>query len=683
MPDLDLSNLSDAQLLEAIKSLKSGALPANAPASVAAQGRAAAAASPVPAIPGADVSKLSDAEIKQRLGLTAPATELRGSGESGTDVLKGYGTEVAKGVPILGGLLDTQGYLPDTKQFEAQHPIGSTVAQVGGGSMGLGLAGGAERAVLGTQAIPRILGMVGPLPERIGFGAVGGAGLSAADAATRGESPTGAGGAGLVFGGAAPVIGRAGATKIGGLIDALSGKVTTPPEIAGESPLVKQWLMDLARRDLSSPQLTAERQKALGPQGFLWEMGPNLTAAQENIIHNPGAGQVMGRHAIEGRSSGTLARTEDYLDQAFGPNVNVPKWIENMKEARRAGSSGPYATWNATLVPMTPELHELAQNPYVQEALPQAAKFAKADGKEVLDASGNPTAGTWDYIKQALWDKEQAAGQGTNEARMIGNARHGITDAIDTHFANHPDPNLRGVWQQARQSYAAPSEILDAFEQGQQALARGNVDQFFADYQKLSPPARQAFNQGFRANISDAMGDSTTAGSAQRSTIMSPSGQAKIKIMLGASPQNPNTPAADELLRNIQAERIFKGDERIAGGSPTAPREFVNKMMTEHPEGGGLLGKYLEGLDLAKPQTWLGFAEPVLAAERAAGIEGGRESLAHIMNLQGPQRDQMIQALMKGAAPRPSERIDPYLRNVATYLMSGPGSQAARTELQK
>lgn len=100
-----------------------------------------------------------------------------------------------------------------SKAFEAEHPIESGVSKAVGGALAL--------APLGATATgAKMLGMVGEtLPRQIVAGAASGAGLSAADAAARGEDIASAAKTGAMVGGAAPAVGRV----IGSAVDALRG----------------------------------------------------------------------------------------------------------------------------------------------------------------------------------------------------------------------------------------------------------------------------------------------------------------------------------------------------------------------------------------------------------------------------------------------------------------------------
>lgn len=165
----------------------------------------------------------------------------RGTPAADPGMTEGVVRSVATGVPVVGGLankLDAatnallapllDKYLPDSyaklpeksfgeryshalqlqksmdKTFGAEHPVIDTAGQVAGGLAGVGAALKAA-----PEVTSRALGLTGEtLPQQVLHGAAGGAALSAADAATRGEDPESSAEIGAITGAAAPVVGR-------------------------------------------------------------------------------------------------------------------------------------------------------------------------------------------------------------------------------------------------------------------------------------------------------------------------------------------------------------------------------------------------------------------------------------------------------------------------------------------
>lgn len=153
----------------------------------------------------------------------------------------------ARGIPVLGGAMDRLAAAGDAalgsvfdrgsqaptfseryaenlaneqrrdREFDENSPVASTVAKVAGGVAGLAPA---------VMAAPAAFGAVGTLPQMVSRGAMSGAGISAADAAVRGDDVTDATAVGGAMGAAAPLVGRG----IGHIARAIRGRPAPTPQ---------------------------------------------------------------------------------------------------------------------------------------------------------------------------------------------------------------------------------------------------------------------------------------------------------------------------------------------------------------------------------------------------------------------------------------------------------------------
>jgi hypothetical protein len=253
-----------------------------------------------------------------------------------------------------------------------------------------------------------------------------------------------------------------------------------------------------------TPESIAATKASIGPSGFVGELTPQGTDLLGSIADNSGPGKAIVRQAYGERSAnpvlidpnakatGTRARINQYLTDAFGPETNVVASTAADKAARKAAADPLYNAWRQTPVPPTPELDAILQLPSVKRALPAAANLAGDDGEPAfhefftkdangdmtLDTTKTPTAQVWDYIKQAMDDKYKEAAPGTNQARQASMIANRITTAID----NHPDPAVADTWQQARQAWASPSQLMNARDYGGEILQSGkSADQVASD----------------------------------------------------------------------------------------------------------------------------------------------------------------------------------------------------------
>lgn len=109
-------------------------------------------------------------------------------------------------------------------KFAQEHPIVDTAAK---------LTGGVAGTIPMVMAAPAAFGAVGTLPQMVTRGAASGAGLSAADAAVRGEDVVHGAGVGAAFGAGAPLVARG----VGKVVDQFRAKPGPVPahevEVAG------------------------------------------------------------------------------------------------------------------------------------------------------------------------------------------------------------------------------------------------------------------------------------------------------------------------------------------------------------------------------------------------------------------------------------------------------------------
>jgi hypothetical protein len=562
------------------------------------------------------------------------------------------------------------------KQFSAANPISSGIANVGG-ALGGTLAGGAllDAAAPAAEIGSRMLGTVGSLPGRMIQGGLGGATIGAADAAVKGETPEGGAVAGAAFGAGGPLVGAAAAKAVHAI-----GNAITPPlaDIPNISPAARAMLLKAAQD--ATPDAIAAGQQRVGPHGFLGDLTPELTDLTGSVADNPGTGKGIIRQAYNvrdtnpptppggfGPTQGPRTRINQAVTEAFGPQTNIVQTTAADLAARAANADPLYAAWRATPVPMTPELSAIANLPSVQRALPAAQRMAGDEGQAFLDANGNPTAQTWDYVKRAMDDATQSAGYGTNEARISGGIARRITDAMD----NHPDPNVAGVWQQARQAWANPTAVLNAREYGQTVFSRNlSADQVADDLAHMSAPEQAAVIEGSRSQVQNMIDASTRGDTTARNIMLAPANQQKLAAIVGQ-------PRADALTQSMQNEIELKGQsQNIVGGSQTTPKAARLPLAAPPPSDSGFLGWWNKFSPVDRPASILpamrqGFQNDQYAAARA--------QLAPLLTSSGATRDALADQLIRGAGVNAGNAARAQnINDLATILMAGPGAAQGR-----
>ena len=529
-----------------------------------------------------------------------------------TSPLAAASTAVVSGVPVAGapllsavqkGAADIAASRPGAPADAAAQALADAkdvTASSQAAHPGLTTAGNIAGAVAGTlplaEALPAAFGMSGSLPVRAALGGLGGATLGAVDSGVRGEDIGSGALGGAAAGVGAPLAGAAIGAGTRAVLNRLPSSI--PDALSGMSSTARNLVLS-AFQD-QTPESIAAAKASIGPSGFTGELTPQGTDLLGSIADNNGPGKAIVRQAYDERSAnpvlidpnadatGTRARINQYLTDAFGPETNVVASTAADKAARKAAADPLYNAWRQTPVPPTPELDAILQLPSVKRALPAAANLAGDDGEPAfhefftkdangdmtLDTTKTPTAQVWDYIKQAMDDKYKEAAPGTNQARQASMIANRITTAID----NHPDPAVADTWQQARQAWASPSQLMNARDYGGEILQSGkSADQVASDVAGYSPPQISAAVEGAR-NYAQQMLDRTTRGDTNaRNLMLAPNTQEKLRYLLGdqkAGDLRPlwiKRPISPPRTRKLSAAR--KPAEKSRGhGSPSLRR---------------------------------------------------------------------------------------------------------------
>jgi hypothetical protein len=533
------------------------------------------------------------------------------------------------GTPYANELKAVQSW---ANEQQAKHPLATGTGEVTGGVL-------AGAAAMGAPYAPALLGGVGMegLGGAVAASTVGNTALGTADAYMRGQPLTTGAVTGAIGGATTPLVGRGAGAVVGSLSDALAGRISQP-ELAGLSPLAMKFLVSAAKADGLTDAEIANKYALVGPQGFLAEYGANLQGLAGSFKALPGTGKNAIITGLDDRAAAARQSIENSVTAAFGPRVNIAQ-LTAQREVDRALAADPlYETWRNTNVPMTPELAAIVRLPSVKDAFPAAAKMAANEGQPLLNAqTGGPTAQTWDYVKRALDDQARAAGFGTNQARIATGISNRIKDAID----NHPDPNVAGVWQAARQAYAVPSAIQDAQTAGQSVFSRAaRVDDLQAQFNGYSDPEKQAFLQGARDNVTQMIDASARGDTNARNMFLAPANQDKLRLIVG--PQK-----ADQLVQDMQQFATQAANRsQIGYNSETAARQNMTAMVTPDPSQ-TLIARARAGYSPhVTPLALVPRAfENMAAGRQAAQFEQARNQAAPILMTQGTDAQRLARAL--------------------------------------
>lgn len=405
--------------------------------------------------------------------------------------------------------------------------------------------------------------------------------------------------------------------------------------------------------------------------GGIQDRGGDLAAmGYDNLIARPGQGlgadamrqaaAQMGylNHTIDGSSdSATRFSTVNDLLDALGSDN--PIYSANDEDAVHAWAARDAAMqdWQ--------QRGGAGADPTARPAgpRPMAPGLPFGGGADLNGTGAAPqlTAEGLDYIKRALGDRIDAAQRGGNndDARIYTGLKNQLVGAVD----NHPDPDVAGVWKQARQAWSDPTSLMNAREAGQQVFTRAQrADELAHEFGALSDPEKAAYLQGARDHVGEILGATTRGDTTARNILLSPNGQAKLQTLLGPD-------QADAVTRSLGHEAFYReAATNVVGGSQTTPK--AQRTAKVSPTGVNSLASgladYADQFTWGRMSSWVPpFMQPRQLYNRAmeGSAERARGEVANLYTKSGPERDALFDVLLQQAQRRaalaPPPNTDP------------------------
>lgn len=562
------------------------------------------------------------------------------------------------------------------QQYGQDHPLAAPLADVAGSAM---LLGPASQTAIGA----RMMGMNGAsLGSRVYQGAAGMGALEAANQVVKGNNPLNQGFVGpvplaMAGGAAAPMIGEGIAAGGNALLNWLPR--TTGP-LAGVNSTGRNMLVNAIEGE--TPASIAAARQRMGASGMFADINHATTDIAGGLADIPGPQKEIIREAFRQRAAGQGDRIEGALTTAFGPRTNVLESARAIRAARADEADPLYAAWRDTEVHPTAQLKALM--PRLEAADVITAARAKA-AKEGLPFDENfftpgrqknyPTAQSWDYVKRGLDSKIATAQRSgdNDEVRILTGMRRNLISAID----NHPNPDVAGVWREARQVFAHHSSILEQLEAGQGTFNRNYRAEDLADELRgLSRPELEARIQGARDAVQKVLGDSVRGDTNARNLLLAHNNQDKIRLLLGHQP-------ADRLIHSLESEvNVRNQTQNVTGGSQTTPKkERTNALLPTPSEMG-----YLSNINVTKPASFIPeWMKPqtIMEGARAERHANAYRQVAPLLlrNMNNPRFDELVDSLLaEGARGQNQNRLLERLGSTATGAI-GVSSPALRNRL--
>jgi hypothetical protein len=546
------------------------------------------------------------------------------TGSSATpSMVEGIGRAAARGVPIVGGLLnkanaatnaalapvlnplfDDKDQLKEPtygeryahslrdqegkdKAFAHEHPIADAVAEIGGG---IAATGGAAATATGA----RLLGLTGnTMPQLMARGATSGAAISAADAGVRGENPLTAGAVGGAVGAVSPPLGRLVNSKV---VQPIANTIrgASNPAAEAERRVAGAIDRDIRNNDrgLTLQEMTAAR--AEGQPAALIDAGGETTRALARSAANTSPeGRSTLNRLIDDRFETQAPRLAEWLQRTFHfPNAdaqqeaiqNVSRTVNRAAYARAHSRPAAQSMWDEGF-------EQIMQAPVVQEAARGAtttgANRAATQGftpvrrpfefhdqdsltpryTQRADADGNvvrPNLEFWDGVKRNLDDKINSL-QRSGENSAARDAQQ-----LRTALVNHLD-QLVPEYANARAGAARFFGAEDALEAGQNfvgASQRFGLPETRRALARMSPQERQLFQDGYVSRLVQTIEQTGDRRTILNRIMASPAARQEVNLALG--PQR-----AAEVECRLRVEGIMDLARPALQGNSTTARQLV------------------------------------------------------------------------------------------------------------
>jgi hypothetical protein len=531
----------------------------------------------------------------------------------------------------------------DNRKFAAEHPVGSTVANLIGGGMLLG-------PLSKVPGINRLLGAGGhTVGERILVGGAGGGALAGGDAYLRGDDPKEGAVLGLAGGVAGPVVS---AGLRGGTRWFADNVLPRTGALRGYSNATIDKLVAAAQGE--TPASLADAKTRMGPAGFVADINPAFTDLAGGVADVPGPGKQVVRGAYAERAKGQRSRVDTAVTKVMGPAANIETFKNYLTETRKAAADPLYKQWRTMKVHPTDAIKALIPRLEESGAFKLAEQSAKITGEPINmkfftggDKKDFPTTQTWDYVKRGL-DRaiDQAYKNGDkSHARDLINLKHEMVDEIGKTDAGQ-------VWRQARQEFAERSALLDQVDAGRDTFLGGrsglSADELREELRGLKGPELAARVIGARSAVDEAMGASLRGDTQMRDKLLAPNNVKKLELLVGKK-------NAAKLVETMEQERYLAAQHNnVSGNSQTTPKkERVNALL---PQAAGHWDP-----DLTKPLTllpprWVDELRPSTWLDRKRAAKAGSviEQLAPLLvtPASSPEYQTLLRALRREGVRR-------------------------------
>ena len=548
-----------------------------------------------------------------------------------------------------------------SKDFAKQNPGTALTLETLGSLPQLMLPGGQAKA--GATVLQRTKALMTPA---LGYGAVGAAGASEAKTPEQLAADVALGSAesGLLTGGLG-IVGK-GASVLGSNIkqrinpEGTIGRMTNVGQTQVNA--ARERLAQLLRRDVeakmpgvgASPYSVAgARLTALGERAPLAATGKNVASELDLLASMPGSAETLAEREARRIATGRGPTLQAAASGALQEGKGLPGYVTDMIDQRRTASEPLYNQINDVVVPVDKELENLLKRSTSAHGL--AETTAKVSGKPIdlssLTAEETQVIKTrdalmneiqtvitkpgskvpfqaLDQVKQSLYDAATAAKKGghTNLGREYDNLRKQLIDKLDR--LSPKDAQGTSIYKTARETFAGPSQLMDAAETGANALTMKASD-LREMVKNMTPGELDAFKIGAAQAFKEKLG--SQSGQTQLMAFTkNPNIEERIDLVFGKD--------ANKFKKSLLQEAEIKKLEKSGQGAQTFKR-FAGA------EDQAVATEALKDVTQAASSP-TGFLQATSNLyNKLAMPEHTRNQLAKMLTLRGPEAQQELNAL--------------------------------------
>ena len=332
----------------------------------------------------------------------------------------------------------------------------------------------------------------------------------------------------------------------------------------------QEKLAEALLRDEQTLQRTERRLQTLGDEARVVDAGgANTRQLLDTVVTLPGTAKNQVENAIRDRRATRAGRMIGSAESAFGTGgvrmaSQMDDWIQ-----QRAQQAGPLYD-QVRQVSLTPDaqLVDLVRAAETLGATAQAKRIATARQQAYSLDPSNPgqfELADLDNVKRGL-DQIIASASGTNATGKLTPFGAAVDDLRRNLIAklDGMTGGPTGVYAQARNAFAGPSQLMDAAARGRTALSQDDAS-IRAMQQGMTASERDAFALGAFESLRAKLG--ARAGQTQIMELWREQGlQEKLKAIFG------NERAYREFAADVARERRLKAIESVGRGSQTAAR---------------------------------------------------------------------------------------------------------------